>query len=73
MLSGQNWQSSHFYLNQFFSSSATVAAIVRAREFESGDRSPLVSGLNPVAANFAGHSHLCICKFEKEISPSTKS
>ena len=34
-------------------SSATVAVIVREREFESDDRSPLVSGLNPVAAAFA--------------------
>ena len=34
-------------------SSAAVAAIVKAREFESDDRSPLVSGSNPVAATFA--------------------
>ena len=53
---------------KFFKQSATVAAIAKAREFESDDRSPLVSGSNPVAAAFA-----LICKFEKEISPSTKS
>ena len=40
---------------------------VRADELESDDRLPLVSRSNPVAATFA-----LICKFEKEISPSTK-
>ena len=39
-----------------------MAAIAKAREFESDDRSPLVSGSNPVAAAFAFAN---LRKFEK--------
>ena len=57
-----------YLLNYLSSLVRRGGAIGKTRGSESDNRSPLVSGLNPVAAAFA-----FICKFEKvSLSPITK-